>query len=552
MGKEQYLTEAHYLTCTNGMHPLRVKIDGKRTAKFSGDLAANANDLQRGSNFTCVGKVAFAAGFVAGFALGVAALIPGPGWVVAAIIAAAIVAAMVVARLKCKAAAATRFWNPALVSGKVKIDGKPALMLSSQMVCPNEGGCITASPTLWAAWGKQTLTNLGHIANFAFGFLAGRGCGAILAEGVTAAGGLGSLGSKEGLAKFGQEVGRSFWNTAKNELKDQFNPFGGWKDRSWICNGLRGLGLFGAYKQQWDIWTDDEKTLLEKVQTSAVGLILDVFAAKGMTYTCFPAGTKVHTQWGLANIERLEVGVPVLTNNEQTGEQEYKRVLKVTKRMTQRMCVIELSGGETLQVTPEHRFFSNREWIAIADLGIGDTLQSKNGVLLVIENKIILSKFTEVFNIEVEDNENYYVTEDGILVHNGYEHGQSDGGPGTWEERTTPQKGAAYQEKVTGAPKDTEYVVPTDRMKSGEKKFDGYNSDSDALLDAKDWDTWPPEGQKWAENRIVEKAKEDAQIAADTGSSLEYHFPTQEKADEILDIFDKNGIDGIKIVVTPK
>ena len=108
MGKEQYLTEAHYLTCTNGMYPLRMKIDGKRTTKFSGSLAANANDLQRGSNFTCVGKVAFAAGFVAGFALGVAALIPGPGWVVAAIIAAAILAAMVIARLKGKAAAVMR------------------------------------------------------------------------------------------------------------------------------------------------------------------------------------------------------------------------------------------------------------------------------------------------------------------------------------------------------------------------------------------------------------------------------------------------------------
>lgn len=420
MGKEQYLTEAHYLTCTNGMYPLRMKIDGKRTTKFSGSLAANANDLQRGSNFTCVGKVAFAAGFVAGFALGVAALIPGPGWVVAAIIAAAILAAMVIARLKCKAAAATRFWNPALVSSKVNIDGNAALTLSSQMVCPNEGGCITASPTLWSAWGKQTLSNLGHIANFAFGFLAGRGCGAMLAEGVTAAGGLGSLGSKEGLKKFGKEVAGSFWNTAKNELKEQFNPFGGWKNRSWICNGLRGLGLFGAYKQQWDIWTDEEKSLLDKVQTSAVGLILDVFAAKGMTYTCFPAGTKVHTQWGLANIERLDAGVPVLTYNELTGQQEYKKVLKVSRRMAQRMCVIELSNGEMMEVTPEHRFFCGGEWVAVEDLQKNNTLQARNGDLLVIENKIIVTKFVEVFNLEVEDNENYYVTEDGILVHNGY------------------------------------------------------------------------------------------------------------------------------------
>ena len=40
--------------------------------------------------------------------------------------------------------------------------------------------------------------------------------------------------------------------------------------------------------------------------------------------------------------------------------------------------------------------------------------------MLVIENKVIMTNFVEVFNLEVEDNENYYVTEDGILVHNGY------------------------------------------------------------------------------------------------------------------------------------
>lgn len=77
--KEQYLTEAHYLTCDKGTYPKRVRIDGVRIVKFSGNLAANANDLQRTSNFTCVSKVAFAAGFAAGLALGVAALIPGPG-----------------------------------------------------------------------------------------------------------------------------------------------------------------------------------------------------------------------------------------------------------------------------------------------------------------------------------------------------------------------------------------------------------------------------------------------------------------------------------------
>ena len=28
--------------------------------------------------------------------------------------------------------------------------------------------------------------------------------------------------------------------------------------------------------------------------------------------------------------------------------------------------------------------------------------------------------YEKVYNFDIEDNENYYVTEDGILVHNGY------------------------------------------------------------------------------------------------------------------------------------
>lgn len=65
-----------------------------------------------------------------------------------------------------------------------------------------------------------------------------------------------------------------------------------------------------------------------------MSLILDVFAAKGATTVCFLAGTKVHTQWGLADIEKLEVGVPVRTYNEETGEKEYKKIKKVSHRMT--------------------------------------------------------------------------------------------------------------------------------------------------------------------------------------------------------------------------
>ena len=418
MANEQYLTEAHYLTCSKGAKPVRVSVDSQKSIKFSGALAATSKDIQRKANFVCAGAVAFGAGAVAGvatFAVGACMCVPGPGWVTAAIIAAVVVGALIFAGCKCASAAATRSWLPATTSQRSKLNGAPLLTLSSQMTCPAEGGIITAQETFWEAWGTQALTNLGHISNFAFGFLVGRGGASMVAEAGTAAAGASSAG--QAATTFARTFGKSFLNTAKENLVQQFT---GWNQGGMFCRFMKGFGLYGEVKTHYDIWTDDEKSTWEKVKESGMSLILDVFAAKGATTICFPAGTKVHTQWGLADIEKLEIGVPVLTYNEETGEQEYKKVKKVMRRMTRRMCALELSNSTTIEVTPKHRFFSNGEWTPIEELNVNYTLQLKDNSIVVIENKIIFPTFVEVYNLEIENNENYYVTEEGVLVHNGY------------------------------------------------------------------------------------------------------------------------------------
>ena len=422
MANEQYLTEQHYLVCTKGAKPVHVSVESHKSVKFSGSLAATSKDIQRKANFVCAGAVAFGAGAVAGVGVGVASFaiaacmgVPGPGWVAAAIIAVVIVAALVLAGSKCAAAAATRFWIPNTTSQCSKLNGAPLLTLSSQMSCPAEGGCITAKATFWEAWGKQTLTNLGHVSNFAFGYLVGRGCSEMVLQSGAAAAEASTL--TKAVGNFGKEFGSQFASAAKSNFAQYFK---GWKKAGLFCRLMKGLGLSGAIMEQVDIWTDEDKAIWEKILSSGIALILDFIAGKGATTVCFPAGTKVHTQWGLADIEKLEVGVPVLTYNEETGEKEYKKVKKVMRRMTRRMCALELSNGTTIEVTPEHRFFSNGEWTPIEELNVNDTLQLKDNSIVVIENKIIFPTFVEVYNLEIEDNENYYVTEEGVLVHNGY------------------------------------------------------------------------------------------------------------------------------------
>ncbi|MBW4735415.1 polymorphic toxin-type HINT domain-containing protein [Prevotella melaninogenica] len=417
MANEQYLTTQHYLVCTKGAKPVHVSVESHKSVKFSGSLAATERDLQRKCNFICAGSVAFAAGAAAGVVAAVCAFIPGPGWIVAAIIAAAVIAGLIIAGGKCAAAAATRYWDSSTVSQRSKLNGAHLLTLSSQMICPAQGGVITAEPTFWSAWGTQALTNLGHVSNFAFGFLVGKGCANMAIGAGSAAAGASTAG--EAVTTFGKTFAKDFAMTAKDNFVQQFT---GWNQGGLFCRFMKGFGLYGQAKEHYDIWTDDEKSTWEKIKESGMSLILDVFAAKGATTVCFPAGTKVHTQWGLADIEKLEVGVPVLTYNEETGEQEYKKVKKVMRRMTRRMCALELSNGTTIEVTPEHRFFSNGEWTPIEELNVNDTLQLKDNSIVVIENKIIFPTFVEVYNLEIEDNENYYVMEEGVLVHNGCRH----------------------------------------------------------------------------------------------------------------------------------
>ena len=151
--------------------------------------------------------------FTAGVATAVCAFTPGSGWIVAAIIAAVVVGALIFAGCKCASAAATRSWLPATTSQHSKLNGAPLLTLSSQMTCPAEGGIITAQETFWEAWGTQALTNLGHISNFAFGFLVGRGGASMVAEAGTAAAGASSAG--QAATTFARMFGKSFLNTAK-------------------------------------------------------------------------------------------------------------------------------------------------------------------------------------------------------------------------------------------------------------------------------------------------------------------------------------------------
>ncbi|NTD97586.1 hypothetical protein G6M26_08795 [Agrobacterium tumefaciens] len=402
----QWLTEKHYLVCPKGAMFKQMKVTSQNQVTFSGNKVATTGDTMKANVFICLGSMAFAAGAIAGLLVAALALlaVPVAGWALALIIGAALLLAIGAGYLKCKTNAAARIWVSS--SPNLIIHNKEGLVVGqSQLSCPPENTLIDIKETFWEAMMSTTMNNVGHIANFAFGFLAGRGMGSM-------AGTLGTQGVRA--------AGAEFLTIARTEMGAMFNPASLFGKMGWFCRSMRGLGMFGAYKGQYDIWSSDEMSVSDKLLASGQELVLAIFAAKGASLVCFPAGTEVHTGNGLMFIEDIAVGTMVWTVNEANGQRELKPIIQTHRRTTLSMMVVELENGTIFEVTPEHRFLVNEEWKEIQSISVLDKLELVDGEKITVKNIGFISKSAVVYNFDVLDNENYFVTEDGVLVHNGY------------------------------------------------------------------------------------------------------------------------------------
>ena len=140
---------------------------------------------------------------------------------------------------------------------------------------------------------------------------------------------------------------------------------------------------------------------------------------------CFLQGTKVMTINGYKDIDKIKAGEMVLTYNEKTHKNEYKRVIKplVHNKLTEHLYTLVIDGKE-LKVTEGHHFYIKNEfgmsWIAARDLRLNDYVTYSDGTYHKIEKISYELQTNTVYNLSVEGNHNYYVSEDEILVHNVY------------------------------------------------------------------------------------------------------------------------------------
>ena len=149
------------------------------------------------------------------------------------------------------------------------------------------------------------------------------------------------------------------------------------------------------------------------------------------TSMCFVAGTKIHTQDGLKNIEQIRAEDLVLSRSESDSEDKrphYKRVVAtfVTRpiELFHVEYVTDSDVVEVLTVTAPHPFFESRRcgFVPASELRQGDELARPEGRTATVrsirvERAAPGERFT-TYNFEVEDFHTYFAGVAGIWVHN--------------------------------------------------------------------------------------------------------------------------------------
>ncbi|CAM2005762.1 NHL domain-containing protein [Acanthopleuribacter pedis] len=184
-------------------------------------------------------------------------------------------------------------------------------------------------------------------------------------------------------------------------LNQMMENGGSWECIDWnqvaISAGLGALGpgLSKLAKMKWF------KDLFKKAQ-------------KG----CFVAGTLVATANGLVPIEDVQVDDQVWSYVERSGAVELRPVLSLSRRAADRLVDLTIDG-ELIQATEEHPFYVvGHGWKGAIHLHIGDRILTQTGAIAAVEAKWVRLTKTTVYNFSVDENHNYFVSPDRVLVHN--------------------------------------------------------------------------------------------------------------------------------------
>lgn len=134
---------------------------------------------------------------------------------------------------------------------------------------------------------------------------------------------------------------------------------------------------------------------------------------------CFVAGTKILTTEGEKNIEDIQVGDWVVSDDPNTpGEIEAKQVTDTFIRQTSGLVDLYVDG-EVISTTGEHPFWTpDKGWVEAKDLEVGSFLQTEDGRIIDVDKIEKREGQFQVYNFRVEGFHTYFISDLDILVHN--------------------------------------------------------------------------------------------------------------------------------------
>jgi len=138
---------------------------------------------------------------------------------------------------------------------------------------------------------------------------------------------------------------------------------------------------------------------------------------------CLRKNTTLITPSGYKYIQDIKINDLVMSYNIETGCNEFQKVLNVWRNLYKsnaydHFLEITTDDGNTIQVTPNHKIYTKKGMIRADALSINDEIIciKPSFFMKILNIKKIPRQNEDVFNIEVEHNNNYYAN--GILVSN--------------------------------------------------------------------------------------------------------------------------------------
>lgn len=108
----------------------------------------------------------------------------------------------------------------------------------------------------------------------------------------------------------------------------------------------------------------------------------------------------------------------ILSYNRETGDKELKPVDKIVSHTADKIYNIDIDA-EIIKSSWSHPFYThNRGRVLAKDLVVGDILRCYDDRLIQIKSISITEEPTDVYEIRVKDNNNYYVGINSVLVYN--------------------------------------------------------------------------------------------------------------------------------------